>query len=226
VDADVIVWINADIILPRHFTQLVTQIARAFPEYLLIGQRYSLDVGDQLIDFSNRTEAAALFRSEAGQWDGHQAIDYFVFNRGVWAHTIPPDLSLAWAWDQFLVSHASRLGLRTVDATPAIRAIHQSHSRIRDKDADSAERQRNLAVVMANGGWIENGFVHCALYEVQPCRRLEQGAGAESGCAEFPLRRRPFPAWSERSPTPHGASAASVTGHRDSNGNQPQHVEA
>jgi hypothetical protein len=214
VRADVIVWINADIVLPAHFTRLVTQVARDFPEYLLVGQRYSLDTGARLVNFENASETAALFGREDGKWDGPQAIDYFVFNRGAWRGSIPADLSLAWAWDQYLLSQASRLGLRTIDATRAVRAIHQSHSRIRDSDADSSERWRNLAVVGRAGGWKESGFTYCALYEALPCRGGQEladsvwdgGGGPHrdrcESTAVFPLRRRRFPEWARRSDVP------------------------
>ncbi len=119
-------YVNADIILMNDFVRTAERVARHRRPFLLAGRRTDLDLDKQLVfkkgwDLTLRKQA-----KYEGHLRGPGAIDYFVFRSGLYTH-IPPFAVGRWAWDNWLLHEATRVGATLIDATPSIRVIHQSH---------------------------------------------------------------------------------------------------
>lgn len=126
-NAPVLAYVNADIILTADFPTAVSQAAARFPEFLLVGRRFDVDVPD-LWDFAQPDWEARLRKTVAarGVLHAESAIDYFVFSRGLWPAL--PDFALGrTAWDNWLMADPLLRGVPVIEATPAVLAVHQRH---------------------------------------------------------------------------------------------------
>ena len=122
---DILVYINADIILTGDFTRAVERIKEH--NFLIIGQRIDLEINEQ-IDFE-KSEWENMLRQKIkkeGKLHGLSGIDYFVFCRGAW-DKIPPLALGRTAWDNWFLYKAHSLGMPLIDATQVVTAIHQKH---------------------------------------------------------------------------------------------------
>jgi hypothetical protein len=123
---DVLCYVNADIIFLRDFLNGVRKIQ--LPRFLLVGQRWDLDV-ELPIDFrSTAWEQQLRERTRAeGGLQGPSGIDYFVFRRGDELCRLPAFAVGRPGWDQWFIYHARRIGVPVIDATGTITPIHQNH---------------------------------------------------------------------------------------------------
>lgn len=124
--AELLAYVNADIILVGDFVSAVKRVAKRSRKFLLGGQRTNLDLDSPLVFDDDWDRKLRLQADEAGNLFGAWAIDYFVFRRGLFGQ-IPPFAIGRWAWDNWLLYEAVRLGGTLIDATPSIQVIHQSH---------------------------------------------------------------------------------------------------
>lgn len=119
-------YLNADILLLPDFVEAARQISSQLQRFLLIGQRWDLDVRTRL-DFSpgweQRLRSDLSVRGRAHLPAGS---DYFVFPRALFTEI--PDFAIGRAgWDNWMIFHARRQGWPVVDGTPSITVIHQDH---------------------------------------------------------------------------------------------------
>lgn len=123
---DVLVFSNADIILPPKFAKAVETAASRFEHFLLVGRRVDLDVNEP-IDFApgwyERIETKLVVD---GAERGDLAIDYFAFSRALF-QSLPPFAIGRTRYDNWLIWKAADEGAVVVDATPFVRVIHQNH---------------------------------------------------------------------------------------------------
>ncbi len=122
---DILVYINADIILTGDFTRAVERIKEQ--SFLMIGQRIDLEINEQ-IDFKKSDWENILLQKikKEGKLHGLSGIDYFVFSKGTW-DKIPPLALGRTAWDNWFLYKAHSLGIPLIDATRVVTAIHQKH---------------------------------------------------------------------------------------------------
>lgn len=120
-----ICYVNADIIFLPDLARALAQVE--LDRFLMVGRRIDLDVPGP-IDFSAADWAGALeARARAlGRLHEPTGIDYFIFPRGQ-LRTIPPFPVGRALWDNWMIHHARDAGIPVVDATAAVRAIHQNH---------------------------------------------------------------------------------------------------
>jgi hypothetical protein len=120
-----ICYINTDIIMVSDITKAIAMIP--FPKFLMIGQRWDLDIED-LIDFSSPDWSARLEkeRADRGTLQAPNAMDYFVFPRGT-IGDIPPFAVGRPGWDNWIIYHARAERKPVIDATQAVKIIHQNH---------------------------------------------------------------------------------------------------
>lgn len=120
-------YINADIILLDDFVPAVQRIE--FAEFLMVGQRWNLDV-TKSVDFDQSNWRAELNRrvNEGGVLEGLGGIDYFVFHRESALGELPPFAVGRAGWDNWFIYNARRRGVPVIDATRVVMAIHQNHS--------------------------------------------------------------------------------------------------
>jgi hypothetical protein len=120
---NILAYVNADIILFDDFMAATERVAAKFEEFLIIGQRGDYVLKDP-IDFSNPNWRDAL--KDKGGLHGVCGIDYFIFTRNLY-DVIPPFAIGRTAWDNWLVWNPISREKPVVDATGAIKIIHQNH---------------------------------------------------------------------------------------------------
>jgi hypothetical protein len=122
----VMAYVNADILLLPDFVQAVRCVAEQSRKFLIIGQRWDLDL-PSLFDFSTgwdqrlveEVKIHARLHAPAGS-------DFFVFPRELF--TEMPDFAIGRAgWDNWMIYEARQQGWLVVDGTPAMMVIHQDH---------------------------------------------------------------------------------------------------
>ncbi len=119
-------YVNADIVLMGDFAAAVRRVAALRRPLLMIGRRCDLDVTEPL-DFRAGWDSALASRARTqGRGQIPDALDYFVFTRGVWGK-IPPFALGRTVWDDWLVYRARERGAAVIDATSDVLAVHQNH---------------------------------------------------------------------------------------------------
>jgi hypothetical protein len=147
------VYINSDIVLMDDFIQAVQQIP--FQRFMMTGQRWNLDLTEPL-DFTQDWQSHLRDRVAASGWkEGPQAMDYFVFPRGVYTD-IPPFAIGRLCWDNWLLYKAFSLNLPVIDATLGLVAVHQNHDYNHHPEGKQGvflgeEAQRNRALMEHDG---------------------------------------------------------------------------
>ena len=124
--ASLLAYLNADILVTPDFVQAARQVSTQAERFLMIGQRWDLDV-TQPLDFRpgwpERLKQETLAR---GKMHAPAGSDYFVFSRQL--YTEMPDFAIGRAgWDNWTIYHARSQGWPVVDITPACMVIHQTH---------------------------------------------------------------------------------------------------
>lgn len=123
----VLCYINADIILLSDFMSSISRVINRFHKYLIAGRRTEVDISFEL-DFN---DSAWESKIRALAWDKGflqvpGAIDYFVFNRGLFGR-IPPFMIGRFVWDNWLMYRAREKGAAVIDASEVVLAVHQNH---------------------------------------------------------------------------------------------------
>lgn len=119
-------YVNTDIILFGDFVHIIERIH--FKNFLLTGKRWNLAIKERL-DFTSEDWQQKLNKQlhEDGLLDSIWAMDYFVFPRSSEMTSIPPFAVGRPGWDNWFVFRARQLRIPVIDATRAIRAVHQNH---------------------------------------------------------------------------------------------------
>lgn len=119
-------YVNADIILFEDFLETARKASQMLDQFLLVGQRWDLDLRERL-DFSSGWQARLQADlKERGRLHPRGGSDYFIYPRSVFTRI--PDFAIGRAgWDNWMFYKARREGWRLVDCTNAIRIIHQDH---------------------------------------------------------------------------------------------------
>lgn len=124
----ILAYVNSDIVLMGDFLDTLDIVSSVFHhQFMIIGQRWDLWV-DDYIDFSNVLWEHELRKKveKIGKLHPQCGIDYFVFEKGFGMDMPPFNLGRT-CWDNWIVSHALRIGLDVVDATEKVFAVHQNH---------------------------------------------------------------------------------------------------
>jgi hypothetical protein len=119
-------YLNADILLLPDFITAAKLVNHQLDYFLMIGQRWDLDVRD-LLDFSYGWEQHLCSDVGArGQMHLPAGSDYFLFSRSQFVEM--PDFAIGRAgWDNWMIYYARQKGWPVIDGTPSIMAIHQDH---------------------------------------------------------------------------------------------------
>jgi hypothetical protein len=119
-------YVNADIVLLPDFIEVSRKVASDCDRFLLVGQRWDLDVRREL-EFGEGWHRR-LSDQIAGRGRLHPpgGSDYFIYPRSCFTNM--PAFAIGRAgWDNWMIYQARREGLPVVDATQAITIIHQDH---------------------------------------------------------------------------------------------------
>ncbi len=125
-DSPLLAYVNADILLLPDFIHTARTVMETQRRFLLVGQRWDLDVTAPL-SFDTGWEAALRERArKQGRLHPPAGSDYFIFPRDAFREM--PDFAIGRAgWDNWMIYWARRMGWATIDATRDIFIIHQNH---------------------------------------------------------------------------------------------------
>jgi hypothetical protein len=143
-------YVNADIILLQDFLNVIHSIDQRLRFYLLIGQRWDMEISE-LLSFNSHLEGHLKNRvRREGQLHNITGKDFFVFRKGLYEQ-IPPFAIGRGAWDDWLVFWACKQKAAVVDLTKAVTVIHQNHDYshvVTEKNEKwkGIEADRNLAL--------------------------------------------------------------------------------
>jgi hypothetical protein len=141
-------YVNADIVLLPDFTTAAARVAAARDKFLMVGQRWDLDVTEPLpfeaADWAATTRQRAR---TAGSLHAPAGSDYFVYPKGAMG-TLPEFAVGRPGWDNWFLYRARSLRLPVVDATEVTTVIHQNHdyahvARATGTDWEGPEAVRN-----------------------------------------------------------------------------------
>ena len=119
--------INADIVLLEDFLPAVDRVAKAFGQFVMVGECRDLSVAGRIRLQEGAVRSQLRGRAlQEGRLRGYAALDYFVFPRGLF-DPLPPFLIGRANFDNWLVWRARSRRHSVVDATRGVVAIHQSH---------------------------------------------------------------------------------------------------
>ena len=145
-------YVNADILLLSDFVEAARRVAESKRRFLMVGQRWDLDVKEPL-DFESRDWEGAL-RSRvkrSGSLHPPSGSDYFVYPRGSFG-PLPAFAVGRPGWDNWMIYRARDRKSAVVDATEATLVIHQNHAYGHVKQAtgpawEGPEADRNLMLI-------------------------------------------------------------------------------
>jgi hypothetical protein len=146
---DVLCYSNCDIILLDDFWNAQMRVRAAHKTFLMIGRRWDTDIIEP-IDYMLPGAKEQLIRraKEQGFQRGPDAVDYFVFTRGLYADLPEFVIGRLW-WDHWLVWKAMDSKHPVIDVSPVVTAIHQNHDYTHHPKGwkgiwEGAEPKRNL----------------------------------------------------------------------------------
>lgn len=125
-DSPLLAYVNADILLFPDFLSTAQKVFAQTNQFLLVGQRWDLDVTYEL-DFSAGWQSRLKMEcAEKGSLHKPVGSDYFIFPRSCFQSI--PDFAIGRAgWDNWMIYESRRQGWKTVDTSAAIYIIHQNH---------------------------------------------------------------------------------------------------
>ena len=166
-------YVNCDIILGSEFMGAVGEVSRWTQRFLMVGECWNLDLAEPLaFDQPMWEQNLKVWVRQRGKRRGPQAIDYFVFPRGLYQQLPPFALGRPW-FDQWLIWKARHLGVAVVDATPVVMTVHQNH--------DYSHIPGGLPPYISNGEEsirnkkLAGGFGHCYTIEEATHKFLATG---------------------------------------------------
>jgi hypothetical protein len=126
--ADVLGYVNADIMLTRDVVPVVQRVCSELEQFLLIARRWNVAL-DEPWDFSDpqwdvRLREYALTHGVLEPVYG--GMDLFVYRRGMWKD-LPPFAIGRGRWDSALIFNARKRRIPVIDVTPVLVTVHQNH---------------------------------------------------------------------------------------------------
>ncbi len=119
-------YVNADIVLLPDFVTAAKQAASSFSHFLMVGQRWDVDVRQPLDfegDWASRLRQFALSEGHLHPPGGS---DYFIFPRACFEQVPPMAVGRA-GWDNWMIYAARAAGWPVIDASPSVMILHQNH---------------------------------------------------------------------------------------------------
>jgi hypothetical protein len=124
--ADMLCYINADVILtPDILTAMMITAAR-WDKFLIVGQRWDLDVREPMSFDEGWVKILRADVTKRGRIHPAGGSDYFLFPKHCFKHM--PDFAIGRAgWDNWMFYEARQKDWPLVDASKSLMIIHQDH---------------------------------------------------------------------------------------------------
>jgi hypothetical protein len=124
--ADMLCYINADVILTPDILSAMMIIAARWNKFLIVGQRWDLDVREPIQYDEGWVKKLRAEIKERGRLHPAGGSDYFMFPKDCFKHM--PDFAIGRAgWDNWMFYEAREKGWPLVDASKSLMIIHQDH---------------------------------------------------------------------------------------------------
>jgi hypothetical protein len=193
-DSPLLAYLNTDMLVFPDFLETAKMVARQAKEFLVIGQRWDLNV-KSIMDYSAGWETR--LRDEViqkGKLHRPAGSDYFIFPRDIFREI--PDFAIGRAgWDNWMIYQARQQGWRVIDATPSLMVIHQEHHYNHlpggQPHFNLEESQRNMAlaggshtmytVLDSNWQWVDGELRRPKMSLLRILRRAENWFTPQTG---------------------------------------------
>jgi hypothetical protein len=119
-------YVNTDILLFGDLPEATRVAAQLGSPFLMVGQRWDLDVAETLDLSAGWQERLRKRALETGRLHPPGGSDYFVFPRAGY-EDVPPFAIGRAGWDNWMIYHARRQGWAVIDATSSVLIVHQNH---------------------------------------------------------------------------------------------------
>jgi hypothetical protein len=153
---NIMCYSNCDIILGGDFFRAFQQVSSCSDRFLMIGRRWDANITER-INFEDLRWEENLWKlaKEKGTRRHYDAIDYFVFPKGLFSE-IPPLAIGRLHWDHWLTWRAADQKASVVDVSNSVIAVHQNHDYSYHKAGEQGVwegegTRRNLEI--AGGFW-------------------------------------------------------------------------
>lgn len=120
-------YVNADILLTPDILTGVEMVTDIFDRFLIVGQRWDLEVDGQFDPELLRGESLKRWLAAEAELHSPSGSDYFVYRRGMYATEMPHFALGRSGWDNWMIYHARSRGIPVIDASRSITVIHQNH---------------------------------------------------------------------------------------------------
>ena len=145
-DADVLCYMNADIIVMPGFIDVANRVQMQFPRFLMVGRRWDLSVTQEIEFDETWAQELDADRLQRGKLHQHFGMDYFCFTRdGAWP-AMPRFLLGRMSWDNWLLWDMKERGIPVLNCTSVINIIHQEHARNYKSDPRDPEIMYNRSL--------------------------------------------------------------------------------
>ena len=122
----VLAYVNADILIMPDFVNAALEVQQKHEKYLIVGQRWDLDVREALTFPENWVELLKKRADQTGRLHPRGGSDYFIYPRDSFKDI--PDFAVGRAgWDNWMFYKARYEGWPLIDGTQSIQIIHQDH---------------------------------------------------------------------------------------------------
>lgn len=125
-DSPLLAYVNADIILKKDFVQTARSVMEREKKFLLVGQRWDLDVQVDLEFPDGWEDAFDQDLTARGRRHPAGGSDYFIYPRDIFT-SIPPFAIGRSGWDNWMFYEARLKGWKLINCSKAINIIHQDH---------------------------------------------------------------------------------------------------
>jgi hypothetical protein len=149
---ELLCYVNADILLTPDLPEAAKLVYGQRQDFLLVGQRWDLDVREELDFGPGWVERLRKSVAAQGRLHAPAGSDYFVFPRHLFQEI--PDFAVGRAgWDNWMIQHARERGWPVVDSSRAITIVHQDHdySHLPDARGHYLHEESDLNRALAGG---------------------------------------------------------------------------
>ncbi len=125
-ESEILIYINADIILLPDILDVIEKIQKLEKDFLLVGRRWDLDISHELNFDGNWTDELIELLNNKGKLRAPTAMDFFAFPCNLFQN-IPPFAIGRAGWDNWMIYYAVHQPWPVIDVTPSLKVIHQNH---------------------------------------------------------------------------------------------------
>ena len=125
-NSDLLCIINADMILMPDFVEAAKQAVKFKDNFVLLSQRWDLDVAEPLDFSANWTHRLSSMVHRQGSLHRPSGSDFFLFPLSSYLDI--PDFAIGRAgWDNWMIYKARKENWPVIDGTPSMMIVHQNH---------------------------------------------------------------------------------------------------